>query len=109
MSPIVLAFLIGAVAGLRSLTAPAAVSWAARAGWLRLQDTGLAFLGFAATPYLLSAVAARDSHAASRRARPLRPPGRAARRPGPAAERVPSSGPGHPAAVRLGVGSSAAN
>jgi uncharacterized membrane protein len=53
----VLAFLIGVIAGLRSMTAPAAVSWAARLGWLHLQDTWLAFLGFAATPYILSALA----------------------------------------------------
>ena len=42
---IVLAFLIGIVAGLRALTAPAAVSWAARLGLLPLQGTSLAFLG----------------------------------------------------------------
>jgi len=53
----VLAFLIGVVAGLRSLTAPAVVSWAARLGWLHLENTWLAFLGFAATPYLLSVLA----------------------------------------------------
>ena len=29
------------------MTAPAAVSWAARLGWLHLENTGLAFLGFA--------------------------------------------------------------
>src|SRR5438067_6700609 len=54
MSPYVLGFLIGVIAGLRSLTAPAMVSWAARLGWLPLQNTGLAFLGYAATPYILS-------------------------------------------------------
>jgi len=32
-----LAFLLGAVAGLRSMTAPAAVAWAARLGWLHLE------------------------------------------------------------------------
>lgn len=53
----VLAFLIGVVAGLRSLTAPAAVSWAARLGWLHLENTPLAFLGFSATPYILSFLA----------------------------------------------------
>ena len=53
----VLAFLIGVVAGLRSMTAPAAVSWAARLGWLHLENTRLAFLGFAATPYILSVLA----------------------------------------------------
>jgi uncharacterized membrane protein len=52
-----LAFLIGIVAGLRSMTAPAAVSWAARAGWLHLENTWLAFLGFAITPYIFSALA----------------------------------------------------
>ncbi|HEY7462019.1 MAG TPA: DUF4126 family protein [Gemmatimonadota bacterium] len=36
---------IGIVAGLRSLTAPAAVSWAAHLGWLDLQGTPLAFMG----------------------------------------------------------------
>ena len=39
------AFLIGVVAGLRALTAPAAVSWAAHLGWLKLEGTWLAFLG----------------------------------------------------------------
>ena len=57
MPPYVLAFLIGVVAGLRSLTPPAAVSWAARLGWLHLENTPLAFLGFAATPYILSLLA----------------------------------------------------
>src|SRR6202049_5060308 len=53
----VLAFLIGVIAGLRSMTAPAVVSWAARLGWLHVENTGLAFLGFAFTPYILSALA----------------------------------------------------
>src|SRR5512132_3290538 len=52
-----LAFLIGVIAGLRSMTAPAAVSWAAHLGWLHLENTWLAFLGFAATPYILSLLA----------------------------------------------------
>ena len=57
MSVYVLAFLIGVIAGLRSLTAPAVVSWAARLGWVHLENTGLAFLGFAITPYILSVLA----------------------------------------------------
>ena len=57
MSPLVLAFLIGVIAGLRSMTAPAAVSWAARLGWLHLENTPLAFLGFAYTPYILTVFA----------------------------------------------------
>lgn len=39
-----LAFGIGFVAGLRSLTAPAVVAWAAHLGWLHLQDSKLAFM-----------------------------------------------------------------
>ena len=37
MSLYLVAFLIGLVAGLRTMTAPTAVSWAARLGWLSLQ------------------------------------------------------------------------
>src|SRR5262249_52322912 len=36
---------------------PAAVSWAARLGWLHLENTGLAFLGYAATPYIMTLLA----------------------------------------------------
>src|SRR5258705_1021386 len=57
MSAYFLAFLIGVVAGLRSMTAPAVVSWAARLGWLHLENTSLAFLGFTATPYIMSVLA----------------------------------------------------
>ena len=54
---LVLAFLIGVIAGLRSMTAPAAVSWAARLGWLHLENTWLAFLGFQFTPYIITVMA----------------------------------------------------
>jgi uncharacterized membrane protein len=57
MDTYVLAFLIGVVAGLRSMTAPAAVSWAARLGWLHVENTWLAFLGYAAVPYIVSVLA----------------------------------------------------
>ncbi len=57
MSLYILAFLIGLVAGLRAMTAPAAVSWAARLGWLNLQGTPLAFLGAAVTPWIFTAAA----------------------------------------------------
>ena len=40
-----LALLIGVVAGLRAMTAPAVVSWAAHLGWLDLSGSWLAFLG----------------------------------------------------------------
>jgi uncharacterized membrane protein len=54
---IALAFLIGIVAGLRAFTPIAVISWAAHVGWLQLQDTWLAFLGFAATAYITTALA----------------------------------------------------
>jgi uncharacterized membrane protein len=52
-----LAFLIGVVAGLRAFTAPAAVSLAARLGWLHLENTGPSFLGAAAAPWILGVMA----------------------------------------------------
>jgi len=39
------AFGIGFVAGLRSLTAPAAIAWATHLGWLNLHNSPLAFMG----------------------------------------------------------------
>ena len=41
---IVLGFLLGCVCGLRSMTAPAVVCWAAHFGWLHFDGTRLAFL-----------------------------------------------------------------
>ncbi len=57
MSPYVLALLIGVFTGLRSMTPLAAVSWAAKLGWLHLENTWLAFLGYSATPYILCVLA----------------------------------------------------
>ena len=57
MSLYLLALLIGVVAGLRAMTAPAAVSWAAHLGWLPLQHTPIAFLGATVTPYILTVLA----------------------------------------------------
>jgi uncharacterized membrane protein len=54
---LLLALLIGVVAGLRAFTAPAASSWAAHLGWLPLGDTSLAFMGYAWTPWILTALA----------------------------------------------------
>jgi len=48
---------IGIVAGLRSLTAPAVVSWAARLGWLSLHDSPLAFMGSTAAVAVFSLLA----------------------------------------------------
>jgi uncharacterized membrane protein len=57
MTLYVLALLIGVVAGLRAMTAPAAVSWAAHLGWLHLAGTPLAFLGATVTPYVFTVLA----------------------------------------------------
>lgn len=54
---VVLCLLIGIVAGLRAMTAPAAVSWAAHLGWLPLDGTALSFLAHPVAAYLLGALA----------------------------------------------------
>ena len=48
---------IGLVAGLRSMMAPAAVTWAARLGWLHLQGSSLAFMGSTAAFVIFSILA----------------------------------------------------
>jgi uncharacterized membrane protein len=57
MSLLVLALLIGVIAGLRSMTAPAVVSWAARLGGININSSWLAFLGYSWTPWILSIAA----------------------------------------------------
>jgi uncharacterized membrane protein len=52
-----LALLIGVVAGLRAMTAPAAVSWGASLGWLPVGDTWAAFMGYRFTPWLFTLLA----------------------------------------------------
>lgn len=54
---LVFAFGIGIVAGLRSLLAPAAVSWAVYLGWLTLPDSPLAFMGSAVAVAIFSVLA----------------------------------------------------
>jgi len=51
------ALLIGVIAGLRAMTAPAAVAWAAHLGWLPLAGTPLAWLGATVTPWIFTALA----------------------------------------------------
>jgi uncharacterized membrane protein len=48
-----LALLIGFIAGLRSLTAPAIVSVAAHLNWIHLENTKLSWLGSSVTMYIL--------------------------------------------------------
>jgi uncharacterized membrane protein len=57
MTTLALSLLIGVVAGLRTMTAPAAVSWAASLGWLDLGGTWLACLAYRWTPWILTALA----------------------------------------------------
>jgi uncharacterized membrane protein len=54
---LLLSFLIGVVAGLRSLTAPAVVAWAAHRRWLELRYSPLAFLGSPAAWIIFAALA----------------------------------------------------
>ncbi|HEV2566393.1 MAG TPA: DUF4126 domain-containing protein [Microvirga sp.] len=53
----VLALLIGVIAGLRAMTAPAAISWAASLGLINLEGTWLAFLGYRFTPWIMTVLA----------------------------------------------------
>ena len=48
---------IGFAAGLRSLTPPAVVAWAAHFGWLNLNSTPLAFMGSIITAVIFTALA----------------------------------------------------
>lgn len=52
-----LAIGIGIVAGLRSLTAPAVVAWAAHLGWLNLQGSPFAFMGSTTAVVIFSMLA----------------------------------------------------
>lgn len=53
----VLAFGIGIVAGLRSLTAPAVVAWGAHLNWLNLHGSPLAFMGSTTAVAIFSVLA----------------------------------------------------
>ena len=52
-----LALLIGTIAGLRTLTAPTAISWTAWSGRLALEGGWLAFLGYSWTPWIFTLLA----------------------------------------------------
>ena len=58
MSALIFVFLLGCVAGLRSLTAPAVVCWAAHFGWLNLAGTKLAFMSHPAALIIFTVLAA---------------------------------------------------
>jgi uncharacterized membrane protein len=52
-----LAFAIGVVAGLRAMTAPAVVAWAANRNWLPLHNTSLSFMGSTAAVVIFTLLA----------------------------------------------------
>src|SRR5262245_59785300 len=54
---VVLALLMGIVAGLRAMTAPAATAWGAHLGRLKLASTGLAFMGSVITVCIFTVLA----------------------------------------------------
>src|ERR1700758_324043 len=57
MSYVALALGVGFAAGLRSLTPPAVVAWAAHLGWLNLNNSPLAFMGSIITAMIFSLLA----------------------------------------------------
>jgi uncharacterized membrane protein len=54
---LLLALLIGVVSGLRSLTAPAVVAWAAHRNWLNLHNTALSFMASTAAVVIFTLLA----------------------------------------------------
>lgn len=54
---LLLAVLIGVIAGLRSLTAPAVVAWASYLGWINLQNHWIAWVGNIITVVVLTILA----------------------------------------------------
>jgi len=57
---VLLAFLIGVIAGLRSLTAPAVVAWAAHRNWLNLDNTPLSFMASTAAVVVFTLLAVAE-------------------------------------------------
>lgn len=78
---LLLAFSIGAVGGLRSLTAPAVVAWAACRHWIKLSNTHLHFLGSTAAVVIFTLLAVLELVADKLPSAPSRtqPPGLIAR------------------------------
>jgi uncharacterized membrane protein len=54
---LLLAFAIGLIGGLRSLTAPAVVSWAAHWNWLHVKETAMSFMALTVTAVILTVAA----------------------------------------------------
>jgi uncharacterized membrane protein len=60
MTLLIFCLLLGCLNGLRSLTPPAVVCWAAYLGWLHLAGTKLAFMGRPVTLILFTLLAAAE-------------------------------------------------
>ncbi|NNG69948.1 DUF4126 domain-containing protein [Rhizobium laguerreae] len=54
---LLVALLIGVIAGLRAMTAPAAVAWGAALGWFDVSQTPLAFMAYQWTPWIFTLLA----------------------------------------------------
>lgn len=54
---VILALAIGMISGLRALTGPAVVCWAAHLGWINLQDSHLGWMGSTAAVAIFSILA----------------------------------------------------
>jgi uncharacterized membrane protein len=78
---LLLAFLIGVISGVRSLTAPAAVALAAHRNWLNLHNTPLSFMASTAAVAVFALAAAVELFADKLPSTPsrLKPPGLIAR------------------------------
>ena len=78
---LILALLIGVVAGLRSLTAPAVVTWAAHRDWINLHNTLLSFMASTSAIVVFTLLAAVELIADQLPSTPsrLKPPGLIAR------------------------------
>src|ERR1700686_3325841 len=78
---LLLAFLLGVVAGFRSFTAPAVLAWAAHRGWLSLHGTPLSFMASTAAMVLFVLLAVGELIADQLPSTPSRtaPPGLIAR------------------------------
>jgi uncharacterized membrane protein len=74
---LVLSFLIGVIAGLRSLTAPAVVAWGAHRNWLNLHESLFAFMASTASVAILTGLMLFELVMDKRPSTPsrLRPPG----------------------------------
>lgn len=78
---LLLAFLLGVVAGLRSLTAPAVLAWAAHRNWLNVHNTPLSFMASTAAMLIFVLLAVGELIADQLPSTPSRtaPPGLIAR------------------------------